>query len=284
MSTSAFADDAPASAQPFIEVVTPTAVEAKKPTTITLQIFDGKTKNNIRAEELVRLHDAPFYVIITDETFSDYHYLPASNDFTVSFTPKHSGAHYLWADVTTLQSSTPMLLSATIGKASAIKFDSAEFLESAAGDYRFRLKLDKKPSVNRPVTGVISISRTDGQSLAASDAIIGEGTHVAGLYTDMRNAILMRSTMLEHPKKAKANIPAVAFYFTPVREGNMRVFATFTLNGQLVHVPFGITVLPERNGINFDMEIPDMPEIHDIEMPDIELPSFDNFKWERILP
>ena len=278
-----------------IDIDAPKNIESGKAVPLELIIMDGSKGNElIRADELVRMHDAAFYVIITDESFSDYHYLPVQaanrqNNFNVSFTPKHDGPHYMWADVTTLASSTPVLLPAIIGEDKLPAVDMRDFKESFAANYRFTLKLNRKPSVNKPVTGIISISHKDGTPLTQDAMVLGSGTHVAGLYTDLRKSTLMRSSVLERPKKAKAAIPAIAFYFTPERAGNMRVFATFTLNGQLVHVPFGITIAPERSGISLDdlnvempeIEMPDMPEI---EMPDIKLPSFDDVNWERILP
>ncbi|MFO0389749.1 MAG: hypothetical protein ACK502_08555 [Alphaproteobacteria bacterium] len=301
VSTPAFADDVSDKSSPLaLDIDAPKNIEAGKATSLEILIISNEGGELARADELVRMNGAAFYVIITDETFSDYHYLPVQgnggqNAFSTTFIPKHNGKHYLWADITTLESGTPTLIPAILGKDEITQSTSVDFLESSAGDYRFKLKLDNKPSVNRPVTGIVSISRIDGTPLAASDAAIGEGTHVAGFYTnltEMRNALLMRSTILEHPKKAKAIVPALAFHFTPERAGNMRVFVTFTLNGQLVHVPFGITVAPEQSGISLDdfrfdvedVEIPDMPEMPDIKMPNFELPSFEDVNWERILP
>ncbi len=296
LSFSAYADDVASKTSPLaIDIDAPKIIEAGKTAPLTIMIMDGSKGNElIRADELVRMHDAAFYVIITDESFSDYHYLPVQgmnqqNNFNVSFTPKHAGTHYLWADVTTLETSTPMLLPATIGEEKIPAPAAQDFMESFAAHYRFTLKLNRKPSVNKPVTGIISISHKDGHPLPPEAIVLGSGTHVAGLYTDLKNSTLMRSSMLERSRKTKTTIPAVAFNFTPERAGSMRVFATFTLNGQLVHVPFGITIAPERSGLSLDdlnVEMPEieMPDMPDIEMPDITLPSFEDVKWERILP
>ncbi len=296
LSLPALADDTTGQRTPLsLDIDALRSIEAGKQTTLTLIMTNSdKGNESVRADELVRMHDAAFYVIITDETFSDYHYLPVQgygrqNAFSVRFTPKHAGTHYLWADVTTLESSSPALLPAIIGDEKLPAVAAKDFKESVAGNYRFTLKLDRKPSAKRAMTGIISISRINGAAIEPGSLGLGGGTHVAGLYTDLKDSMLMRSVMLERPKKAKATIPAIAFYFTPQRAGTMRVFATFTINGQLVHVPFGITVAPERSGLSLDDITPDvsnieMPDMPDIEMPDIELPSFEGITWERILP
>ena len=190
-------------------------------------------------------------VLINEPRLSDYrfdHLIPTNEtpgEYVFFLTPGTACGYRVWADVTP-EGGPPAYAAADIpGRQDCRSLEPETFVNTEVKNagYTFTLSMEPPhPVRGRTATLKITVKDKDGRPVEELQPVMDAFAHMAVFYGDFQTARVVPPAGEDPADPNDLGGPDVTFSFAPERAGYLRLFSNFRIGGQVIAVPFGITV------------------------------------------
>ena len=215
---------------------------------VVLQTSSGKP---VEAQDLLVAHTRKLHLLIVDPTLTDYQHVHpepgrARGEWTITWTPRSSGAYRIFADFTPaatgrgLYASAEAEVSAVAGAAAQAPAGQTD----ARSPYTFALAAAVRPTrAGQPTDLKFSITRGDGGAVPL-EPVMGAFAHLVAFDEARSGFAHLHPAEADLTKKPDAMRPELNFKITIPQAGRYVIWAQVNLGGREAFVPFAFEVAP----------------------------------------
>jgi hypothetical protein len=242
-----------------LDVVSGGPLEVGKPVELRVRLRKKVDGSPVRLKDLVEVHTQKIHLLINDVSLSDYHHehpravegKPGEYAFTM--TPSRPGPYRVWADLVPVETSMQEYVIADIPATTAARpLEDRETTGTAIENgrkYDLVFYSDGQPiRAGQTVTGVISVTGTDGKPFTRLEPIMGTFAHIVCFGEDRKTVLHIHPYGREPLNETDRGGPAFGFKFYAPEPGFYRVYGQVQIEGQSQFPAFGVYVAPaEKN-------------------------------------
>lgn len=218
---------------------------------VFIQIMNKNTNAPLTLQDLKTVHTQKIHLLIIDESLTDYaHVHPLKTNipglFQFEWQPKFPERNYrAWADIVPKLSQQQEFLSANLlqNPSSSVKPSYKIKLDNSIDNYQLQLKIDSAKIIKgKPSVMSLTIYNKD-KPVTNLEPIMGAFAHLVGFYDDFKTIVHIHPLENETTHSSLHGGPLLKFHIEPQKEGFIKLFAQFKINGKEFIVPFEIKVL-----------------------------------------
>ena len=215
---------------------------------VMLKTASGKP---VEAQDLLVAHTRKLHLLIVDPTLTDYQHVHpepgvARGEWTITWTPRSSGAYRIFADFTPaatgrgLYASAEAEVSAVAGAAAQAPAGQTD----ARSPYTFALAAAVRPTrAGQPTDLSFSITRGDGGAVPL-EPVMGAFAHLVAFDEARSGFAHLHPAEADLTKKPDAMRPELNFKITIPQAGRYVIWAQVKLGGREEFAPFAFEVAP----------------------------------------
>lgn len=230
----------------------PLAISAGQPVRVVFQLVQLQDLKPAGQDDILSSHGASLHALICDRTLTDYHHehpqpTGRPGEWELTFTPAFKDQYRLWINVIPKLTGREEFPVNTISTAAHLiaplppVFTPGLTAEKAGLQARITWNSTDKLEARRPISGTLRLTGMAGGPILDLEPYMGAFAHIVGISSDL-HGILHAHPMDAGDPSATRSGPELTFTMRPPTPGFYRLFVQVRHRGQIITLPFGVSV------------------------------------------